>query len=95
MHASIGEASKQNQGPTKEQVYGLTKRVDKYFDIDPEGRARCIMTQLHQHDYRVWAGRAGSPDLYTYIHIWLQQGAPIGILRETEPAGIFPRSRQE
>ena len=90
MHAAIGDAAKRNKGPTQEQIQGLTKRVEDYFGINPECRARCSLTQLHQPIDHAWVERAGDPDIY--VVIWLQQGAPIGIPREAEPAGIFSTS---
>ena len=93
MHAAIGDSSKTNKGPTQEQVDGLTQRVESYFNIKPGDRVKFSMTQLHQPLYLAWVERSGDPDIY--VPIWLRQGAPIGILREAEPAGIFPRARQQ
>ena len=89
---AIGDKTKMNKGPTKEEIKELTTRLEKYFGLAPH-EATSFRTQLHQPMYEAWVRASGDPDIH--VPKWLKEGTPMGIDKVAELAGVFPAVHQE
>ena len=51
------------------------------------------LTALRPEVFEAYAAASGDPDVH--LARWLRQGAPLGIIHQLEPSGVFPELREE
>lgn len=93
---SLGKSKEEANLPSSDQIRGcldavvniLTAELSHSSSSSASSSATSQLTQLNSHLLRLWVLASQDPDIY--IVEWLDSGAPAGISRHAEDAGIFP-----